>query len=104
MFDHLLDLSFGVKRPDGYVSDIWRVSISQLGDFRLATSSIAGAEEYSFGNSGICRSAHSGAEGAPDADAGSRRGALARYDLTAAHGAELERGAARHRGEEGDLE
>jgi len=42
MTDYLLDLSFGVKRPDGYVSDIWRASTTRLGDFRLATSSIAG--------------------------------------------------------------
>jgi hypothetical protein len=67
MSNHLLDLSFGVRRPDGYVSDIWRASITHLGDFRLTTRSIAGVEEYSFGNSGICRSAHSGAEGAPAA-------------------------------------
>jgi hypothetical protein len=63
----LLDLSFGVKRSDGYVSGIWRASTTRLGDFRLGTSSIAGVEEYSFNKSGVCRSAHTGADGAPAA-------------------------------------
>jgi hypothetical protein len=67
MSDSLLDLSFGVRRSDGYVSDVWRASTTHLGDFHLGTSSIAGAEKYSFSNSGICRSEHSGAEGAPAA-------------------------------------
>ena len=67
MSNFLLDLSFGVKRPDGYVSDIWRASATRLGDFHLATSSIAGVEEYSFNKSGMCRSAHTGAGGAPAA-------------------------------------
>jgi len=67
MSRHLLDLSFGIKRPDGYVSDVWRASTTRLGDFRLATSSIAGVEKYSFSKSGMCRSAHSGAGGAPAA-------------------------------------
>jgi hypothetical protein len=67
MSDSLLDLSFGVRRSDGYVSDVWRASTTHLGDFHLGTSSIAGAEKYSFSKSGICRSEHSGAEGAPAA-------------------------------------
>ena len=67
MSSFLLDFSFGVKRTDGYVSDIWRASTTRLGDFHLATRSIAGAEEYRFNKSGMCRSAHSGAEGAPEA-------------------------------------
>ena len=62
MSNYLLDLSFGIKRPDGYVSDVWRASTTRLGDFRLVTSSIAGVEEYSFDKSGMCRSAHSGGE------------------------------------------
>jgi len=67
MSNVLLDLSFGVKRSDGYVSDIWRASTTRLGDFQLTTSSIAGVEKYSFNRSGMCRSAHSGAGGAPAA-------------------------------------
>ncbi|MBE0613377.1 MAG: hypothetical protein IH604_06905 [Burkholderiales bacterium] len=67
MSNFLLDLSFGVKRPDGYVSDIWRAYTTRLGDFRLATRSITGVEEYSFNKSGMCRSAHSGAEETPEA-------------------------------------
>ncbi|MBE0619926.1 MAG: hypothetical protein IH605_04980 [Burkholderiales bacterium] len=63
----LLDLSFGVKRSDGYVSDIWRASTTPLGDFHLATSSIGGVEEYRFNKSGMCRSSHTGAGGAPAA-------------------------------------
>ncbi len=63
----LLDLSFGIKRPDGYVSDIWRASTTRHGDFHLATRSIAGEETYSFNKSGRCRSAHSGGEGLPEA-------------------------------------
>jgi hypothetical protein len=65
MSENLLDLSFGVKRADGYVSDIWRASTTRLGDFHLGTSSIAGVEQYSFKKSGVCRSAHTGAGGAP---------------------------------------
>jgi hypothetical protein len=61
----LLDLSFGIKRSDGYVSDIWRASTTRLGDFHLGTCSIAGVEEYCFNKSGMCRSAHSGADAAP---------------------------------------
>ena len=67
MSTYLLDLSFGVRRPDGYVSDIWRASTTHLGDFHLVTSSIAGVEKYSFNKSGMCRSAHSGADAAPAA-------------------------------------
>ena len=67
MANFLLDLSFGVKRSDGYVSDIWRASTTRLGDFRLSTQSIAGVEEYRFNKSGMCRSAQSGAERAPAA-------------------------------------
>lgn len=63
----MLDLSFGVRRSDGYVSDIWRASTTRLGDFHLGTRSIAGVEKYSFNQSGICRSEHTGAEGAPAA-------------------------------------
>ena len=65
MSNLLLDLSFGVKRSDGYVSDIWRASTTRRGDFHLATRSIAGVEEYRFNKSGICHSAHRGAEGTP---------------------------------------
>lgn len=67
MSKFLLDLRFCVRRPDGYVSDTWRVSTTRLGDFHLATASIAGSEKYSFNKSGMCRSAHTGAEGAPAA-------------------------------------
>jgi len=67
MSPHLLDLSFGIKRPDGYVSDVWRASTTRLGDFHLATSPIAGVEKYSFSKSGMCRSAHGGVGGAPAA-------------------------------------
>ena len=67
MSNYLLDLSFGVKRSDGYVSDIWRASTTRLGDLLLGTRSITGVENYSFNRSGMCRSAHSGAEGTPAA-------------------------------------
>lgn len=67
MANFLLDLKLGVKRPDGYVSDIWHASTTRLGDFHLRTRSIAGVEEYRFGKSGMCRSSHSGAEAAPAA-------------------------------------
>jgi hypothetical protein len=67
MSNFLLDFSFGVKRSDGYVSDIWRASTTRLGDVHLTTSSIAGVEEYRFNKSGMCRSAHSGAGAAPAA-------------------------------------
>ncbi len=65
MSGFLLDLRFGVKRPDGYVSDVWRASTTRLGDFQLGTKSICGVEEYRFNKSGMCRSAHSRADTAP---------------------------------------
>lgn len=67
MSNFLLDLSFGVKRSDGYVSDVWHASTTRVGDVHLATRSISGAEEYRFNKSGMCRSVHSGADAAPAA-------------------------------------
>lgn len=67
MSDFLLDLRFGIKRSDGYVSDVWRASATRDGDFQLATRSIAGVEAYTFEQSGACSSAHFGAEGTPAA-------------------------------------
>jgi len=67
MSNHLLDISFGIRRPDGYVSDIWRASISRLGDFYLATGSQSGTEKYRFGKSGVCRSEYTRPAGTPAA-------------------------------------
>jgi hypothetical protein len=67
MSDSLLDLRFGVRRADGYVSDVWRASTTRRGDFHLGTRSITGIEQYRFDQSGMCRSAHTGTEGAPAA-------------------------------------
>ena len=74
MLTPLLDLSFGIKRSDGYVSDVWHASTTQGGDFRLGTRSRAGVEEYRFAPSGICRSAQSGefGDGVPRDRAGFR--------------------------------
>ena len=49
------------------MSDSSSATTTRLGDLHLATRSIAGVEEYSFNKSGICRSTHTGAEGAPAA-------------------------------------
>ena len=67
MSEFLLDLRFGVKRADGYVSDVWRASATQDGDFQLATRSITGVEAYTFEHSGACSSMHSSAESTPAA-------------------------------------
>src|SRR3990167_7971204 len=67
MSNPLLDLSFGVKRPDGYVSDIWRASTTRLGDFRLATGSTPGGEGYRLNKFGRCRTGDTRAGGAPEA-------------------------------------
>ncbi len=67
MPDYLFDFSFGIKRPDGYVSDIWRAAATRSGDFQLGTRSILSAEKYSFDRSGLCRSVHSRSDIAPAA-------------------------------------
>ena len=67
MSDHLLDFRFGIRRPDGYVSDIWRASTTRRGDFQLGTRSILSDEQYSFNQSGICCSAHGRTDIAPAA-------------------------------------
>jgi hypothetical protein len=64
---HLLDLQFGVRRTDGYVSDVWRASVSPMGDFHLDTASGSGTEQYRFAKSGICRSAYTRLPGTPAA-------------------------------------
>jgi len=57
MTRNLFDLRFGVKREDGYISNIWRLWITLPGDIYLTTRGMGGIEKYSFHKSGICRSA-----------------------------------------------
>lgn len=56
MSKNILDLRFGVKRPDGYISTVWRLYATRNGDVYLS-SSLRGVVKYSFHQSGICRNA-----------------------------------------------
>jgi hypothetical protein len=62
---NLLDLRFGIKRPDGFISDIWRAWVTRQGDVYLGTKGIAGIAKYSFHRSGVCRSAFTSQHGTP---------------------------------------
>lgn len=65
MAKNLYDLRFGIRRKDGYISSIWRLWITDLGDVYLTTSRMGGIEKYSFHKSGICRSAFTKEHGTP---------------------------------------
>jgi hypothetical protein len=65
MSRNLLDLRFGVRRSDGYVSGHWRIWVTRHGDVYLAIRTMAGIEKYSFHRSGICRSAFTSEHGTP---------------------------------------
>lgn len=45
---NLLDLRFGIRRHDGFVSNIWRAWATAPGDVYLATRSMAGITKYSY--------------------------------------------------------
>ena len=65
MSKNLYDLRFGIKRGDGYISNIWRLWITSSGDVYLATRMMGGIEKFSFHLSGICRSAFTKEYGTP---------------------------------------
>jgi hypothetical protein len=66
MSKNLYDLRFGIKRGDGYISNIWRLWITSSGDVYLATRRMGGIEKFSFHLSGICRSAFTKEYGTPE--------------------------------------
>lgn len=61
----LLDFRFGVKRPDGYESSVWKLWSTRQGDVYAAIRSMVRIEKYSFHKSGICRSAFTNEHGTP---------------------------------------
>ncbi|HRC70896.1 MAG TPA: hypothetical protein PK880_00005, partial [Candidatus Competibacter sp.] len=65
MSKNLHDLRFAVRRADGYVSNIWRLWITPIGDVYLSIRQMGGIEKYSFHKSGICRSAFTTEYGTP---------------------------------------
>jgi hypothetical protein len=65
MAKNLHELRFGIRRDDGYISNIWRLWITRPGDVYLATRGTAGIQKYSFHISGICRSAFTKEHGTP---------------------------------------
>lgn len=65
MSKNLLDLRFGIRRPDGFISDIWRAWVTRQGDVYLGTKGMAGIAKYSFHRSGVCRSAFTSQHGTP---------------------------------------
>jgi hypothetical protein len=65
MTKNLYNLRFGIKREDGYISNIWRLWITLSGDVYLTTRGSGGIEKYSFHQSGICRRAFTREHGTP---------------------------------------
>lgn len=66
MAKNLFDIRFGIKRPDGYTSKIWRLWITRIGDVYLCTKGMGGIIKYSFHKSGICRHAFTKEHGIPN--------------------------------------
>src|SRR5687768_16171068 len=60
-----LNLRFGVRRTNGFVSSVWRLWITNAGDVYLSTRSMASIVKYSFHVSGICRRAFAAEHGTP---------------------------------------
>jgi len=58
MGKNVADLRFGIQRPDGYISSIWRMWATKLGDVYLATVGMAQYKKYSFHQSGISKDAY----------------------------------------------
>jgi hypothetical protein len=56
--DNVADLRFGVRRPDGYVSNIWRLWVTKKGDVYFKSQGADGVHKYSFHRNLICRSAY----------------------------------------------
>ncbi len=65
MSKNLLDLRFGIRAPNGFVSSAWRTWVTRHGDVYLATRFMARIEKYSFHRSGLCRSAFTNEHGTP---------------------------------------
>lgn len=65
MAKNLTDLRFGIKRQDEYISSLWRLWATKLGDVYLSTKGMGGIHKYSFHQSGICRSAFTSEHGTP---------------------------------------
>jgi len=65
MTRNIYNLRFGIKREDGYISNVWRLWITLSGDVYLTTRAMGGIEKYSFHQSGICRSAFTKEHGTP---------------------------------------
>jgi hypothetical protein len=65
MSRNLLDIRFGVRRPDGFVSGVWRLWVTRHGDAYLTAKASAGISKYSFHISGVCRSAFTSQHGTP---------------------------------------
>ena len=65
MAKNLLNIRFAVRRPDNYISSLWRLWATRHGDVYLAVRSHAGVAKYSFHQSGICRSAFTKEYGTP---------------------------------------
>ena len=57
MSKNVADLRFGIQRPDGYISSIWRMWATKSGDVYLATVGMAPYKKYSFHQSGISKDA-----------------------------------------------
>ena len=66
MGKNLFDLRFVIKRNDGLRSSPWRLWITPPGDVYLTTRRMGGIKKYSFHKSGICRSAFTMEQGAPN--------------------------------------
>jgi hypothetical protein len=61
----VLDIRFGVKRPDGYESSVWKVWANKTGDAYVSMRSMTGIQKFSSHASGICRHAFTKEYGTP---------------------------------------
>jgi hypothetical protein len=61
----LLDLRFGVKRPDGHISNVWKIWTTRNRDVYLATRGLTSIAKYSLHASGVCRKAFTQERGTP---------------------------------------
>lgn len=57
MSKNVADLRFGIRRPDSYISSIWRMWATKSGCVYLATVGMAPYKKYSFHQSGISKDA-----------------------------------------------
>jgi hypothetical protein len=65
MGKNVLEMRIGVRRADGFRSNLWKLWATPKSDTYLATRQMAAIKKYSFHAGGICRSAFTAQHGTP---------------------------------------